>query len=593
MEREEAYLLDLIIAVVRRWYLIIGISVVVALCAYLVCFFLPVKFEASGMIVVAPPQFQSEFRPSLLPFSTFRRLVTSDDLLRQALNETQKKHPQYATLTLLSIKKNIRVEAEGKGGEGSVPTLIVAARHRDPQFITDFVNNWLTLFKKRAEQLAVSQAKAMEGFITSELQKAREQLQKAENALHRFDRRVSVTFLEEIKKGIETLLVDKKMRLQELIAQEKEKEEELSLTRREVEAQQINGRWLGEMDVEVKDKENDKFLKEITEDVLSVRDAYKRELDRYISFANENNLSRMEAEEKRLNERISEVDDRLSELGTLIPSAEKELALYDESLKKEPRKLKLTTSPVESAFWEALLKEKAGELSRLSLSREVLNPVYEQLLNARNDIARRLASYRSERETLLKEREELERKHKQLQALLLEAQERKCMLEGALARARLEYEVRHQQFLTLKERSRQLAVDLQRVRSQRLQAEAEIKRLQQELEQTVQALEQAKGERERLQRDLDEAQSAYEGLQQKTEQALFTKGQMLEDVRIAAFAVRPDEPVSPDRLLITAITALVAFFISTGLFTLFEAANLLKKTEQHEEVRKSPEEEKK
>ncbi|MCX7702505.1 MAG: Wzz/FepE/Etk N-terminal domain-containing protein [Planctomycetota bacterium] len=573
-KKEEVYLIDLIMRVVRRWYLILGAVVVAWVCAYIVCFLIPAKYEASGMVVVAPPQFQSEIRPSLLPLSTYRHLAKSDSLLGETLKDTLTRHPQRREVLLEDLKDDIRVETGGEEKEG-VPTLIVAGRHKDPHFITDFVNTWLTKFKEKAETLTISQAALMEKTFVEEFIASQKRLETAEEELREFEKRESVFLLENVKKNLETLLIEKKKEMQKWVYDETDKESELALIRLQVEAQESDGRWVGERGFEAKPAASEGFAKEISTSILNVKRRYEREADAYKNFTSENNISRMVEEERRLNNRISEINARLNQLESLIPAKEKEYLFCTERLKEEPQKLRITSSPVESAFWEALLREKATDVSKLSLSHELFNPLYQRLSETSFTVMLALVAYRSEKETLLQEKQRLEKLHSELQSAMLNAMEQKQVLENLLLSARMAYEEMFKQYLARRSEEKRVRVELEQIRDRKRLCEEEIKRLEKEWERSAAALAEAQKEYNRLRRSVESAQSNYNIFKEKLEQASLTKTQLPEDVRIAATALTPQEPVFPDKPLISGIAAVMAFLIAVILVTLREASRLL------------------
>ena len=69
----------------------------------------------------------------------------------------------------------------------------------------------------------------------------------------------------------------------------------------------------------------------------------------------------------------------------------------------------------------------------------------------------------------------------------------------------------------------------------------------------------------KLQQDADNFKKNYSLLFDKAEQAKISKAEQVEDVKIFAKAVVPEQHIWPRKSIITIIATLVGFFVSAGL----------------------------
>jgi len=141
---EEIDLREYIKVITRRWYWIVGLTLVAAVVAFVVSSVLPPTYEATAMVVVTQPRYRLQFdsRVQNIPFDPtqlakgYPVIATSDDLLLSVAQELN------STLTSENhspgrLRKVLTAQTAGD------PTLIkLTAQSQDPQKAATLVNVW-------------------------------------------------------------------------------------------------------------------------------------------------------------------------------------------------------------------------------------------------------------------------------------------------------------------------------------------------------------------------------------------------------------------------------------------------------------------
>ena len=164
--------------------------------------------------------------------------------------------------------------------------------------------------------------------------------------------------------------IDKIISLKEKLANSKAKVEHLE---NELNKRQIDGDWKGLF-------ERDFNKTESSDSILEVKNDYRKAQKELLEFKNKNNLNlirqKLNIKENRVKnyrKRKVSLEEELNNLTTTNKNIK-------EFLDKEPEKLELKRSLNEDAFWNNVLeKEKIEILKDLSLTNQIMNPLFEKL----------------------------------------------------------------------------------------------------------------------------------------------------------------------------------------------------------------------
>jgi succinoglycan biosynthesis transport protein ExoP len=187
---EEIDLREYIDVLMRRWKWIAALTLVAALAAAAVSFFvLSPTYEASALVLITGPRYQLEFDPRVVAVDEFKAafdaypgLALSDDLLKGVLAALDPPlPPEEARLGALRGKMSARAGAD--------PSLLkLTVNNGDPERAARIANTWAeryvdyvdNLYGRRDEDAA---------FFSQQLEEARAALQAAEGALTDFEAR--------------------------------------------------------------------------------------------------------------------------------------------------------------------------------------------------------------------------------------------------------------------------------------------------------------------------------------------------------------------------------------------------------------------
>jgi len=164
--------------------------------------------------------------------------------------------------------------------------------------------------------------------------------------------------------------IDKIISLKEKLANSKAKVEHLE---NELNKRQIDGDWKGLFERDFNETES-------SDSILEVKNDYRKAQKELLEFKNKNNLNlirqKLNIKENRVKnyrKRKVSLEEELNNLTTTNKNIK-------EFLDKEPEKLELKRSLNEDAFWNNVLeKEKIEILKDLSLTNQIMNPLFEKL----------------------------------------------------------------------------------------------------------------------------------------------------------------------------------------------------------------------
>ena len=572
--REDAYLVDLITAVFRRWWIVALATLCGGAAGLVLALFMPAEYEAVGSVVIAPPKFKTELTPSILSVEAYRSLLLSDGLLADVQRTLEKKAPKSEPPSI-GFKWSAEVELVDQPGRKHAPVLILKARHEDPAAAAEIVNTWLKEFRSLAASLTVSQAATMEKFIREQFAEARQKLSSAEDAMREFKSKNSIELLDRLQKQILTGIAECETELRKTRREEKRLAEDLSLIEEQIAAQTVDGRWAGEAGVKPSGG-GGRFGAGVRRQILDLVRRYENCRKRLEDFAARNDPEGLERLLQALSDRIRASEGRLRELDTRIPAVRAELSAVLAALKDVPSRLAFTRSPKDESIWESILGGKGAEWTKLRLSDEEPNPLWTTLKKNEANLQAAISSMESEKQALSESLSGLREEHKRTRAELQTMRNVENTLKKRFTAVSAELSLAHKQYLALLSERRSKTVLLEHEKRHAALLENELASLRKEHLQLLNRLETARQKMSELTRLLEVNRRPYDLLKEKVEEARIAKAEFPEDVRIASPAVPPDRPVWPQKWTFATIGAVLAFIVSGAWLTLREAARLVR-----------------
>ncbi|MEJ2145217.1 MAG: Wzz/FepE/Etk N-terminal domain-containing protein [Acidobacteriota bacterium] len=267
----------------------------------------------------------------------------------------------------------------------------------------------------------------------------------------------------------------------------------------------------------------------IEEELKTTQDKYDRRIrdledrwDRRITaFKTEWNLDVMSQQTDALEKRLTENVVALNDLQLQIKETKDSLDQLKAQIQGQPQFLTISKAITNDALWLKIGTDPSGAISKelqgLKLHSEVLNPVYQTLLQ-------RLVDTQVQYETLRPQEQHV---------------------QDQIAAQRKEIRAQNELLLTKQ-------MELSRLTRDRATELALLKR-----EQAFQVGQ--------LQREVDNSQSAFKTLAEKWEVAKLAQAEEDQDVKIGARAVAPSNAVSPRPMLNAAIGLVVGLMLSVVL----------------------------
>jgi len=211
---EEIDLRQYVEVLIRYWKWIAGLALVAAVVALGTSYLIPPTYEATALVAVTEPRYMMRFDTrfetvnSVQPaYKAYPELAASDDLLRDLLAALNSDVEDVVTLQDLRE----RLEAES-GADPSMVRLVV--RSQDPEAAARIANTWADLFVARANEIYGAHSEHQMRFFEAQLERARLELDAAQQALVEFQARNQGTVLEarlaSVQQDLQDYLVEQR-----------------------------------------------------------------------------------------------------------------------------------------------------------------------------------------------------------------------------------------------------------------------------------------------------------------------------------------------------------------------------------------------
>jgi uncharacterized protein involved in exopolysaccharide biosynthesis len=179
----------------RYWWIIVGITLVMVALVTLVNLTSPEIYEATALVAITEPtqrlQFDERFENIITEsplLNAYPELATSDEILVELLNELP---PQDNVATIADLEGLLAAQS---GTEPGLVRLIV--RHEDPETAAMIANLWGQLFVEWANELYGSGSTQQVLFFENQLVEAQTTLEAAEQALIDFQEQSRLVLVE-------------------------------------------------------------------------------------------------------------------------------------------------------------------------------------------------------------------------------------------------------------------------------------------------------------------------------------------------------------------------------------------------------------
>lgn len=195
---DEIDLREYLDVLIKRWKWIVGLTLVAALAAAAVSFFvLEPVYEASALVLITSPRYQLRFDPRLETVSdietaskAYPSLAMSDDLLDQVVNALDPEDLAGNERKLQVLRGKVRASA------GADPSLLqLKASNGDPETAAHIANVWAEQYVEYVNELYGRRSEDVT-FFTEQLDDARSTLERAEEALIAYEAGNQQTILQ-------------------------------------------------------------------------------------------------------------------------------------------------------------------------------------------------------------------------------------------------------------------------------------------------------------------------------------------------------------------------------------------------------------
>jgi uncharacterized protein involved in exopolysaccharide biosynthesis len=186
---------------IRYWRLIVGLTLVAGVAAFVVGLLMPAMYQATAVVVVTRPLYQFQLAPGIenLPESAAGTqvlsgkaaldLAVSDAMIQDLLDQVGGDLPP-AERFLLPMRAMLKA---AQGGDASIIRLTVT--NRNPQRVAKITNAWASLYVQQVNDLYGQSAEQLK-FFEDQLAQAKGDLDTADQALVDFQKRNDAAVLQ-------------------------------------------------------------------------------------------------------------------------------------------------------------------------------------------------------------------------------------------------------------------------------------------------------------------------------------------------------------------------------------------------------------
>jgi len=460
-------------------------------------------YQAKAILISQPPQFSTELKPAPLSMETIQAMLESDFIASKLRDQLIEKNVFQPDTPIEQIKGMLSVEIYAE------PLIDLVVEAESPEEAEVVANTWAEVFVGESASLSWRGKQGTLDFIESQYPVVKNSLADLESELKEQQDHYDRALLT-LETSWSSRIVDFSTEAERLQREHEKETERLRL--------EFISRWKP--------------------------DLRKAELN-----IQEN--------------KVTEFEDELLDTEIAIKTKKDTLTQIKKEIQSQSQYLVLSKAITDEALWDKIGNPQAGlpeELNQIKLRSELLNPIYQDLLD-------RLTTTQIEYDTLVPKSGHLQSELKRIRKAI-------DQLQALITEKEIEL------FALLKDR------------------ELELNNLMVERQAQLGNLERGRDsetilvERERdfyvdgLTREKDAAQVTYETLAEQYESARLAKVEEEPDVKIGALAVAPERPMARRTRLNTLIALVVGFMLSVMLAFVFEYAQSISLTDSsHREIK--------
>lgn len=219
MEEEEISILDLLIRVAERKRLVFGTTLVFAVLAIIISLILPISYTAT--VALLPPQQTSSMSSALASqigglssmaalaggslglkspndmFVSMLKSRTVEDAMVQKYHLMDEYHQRYSSGARKAFESHTTVDGSGKDG-----LIRISLEDRDAGRAAELANGYVDQFRSLSEHLAITEASQRRFFFEQQLQRSKDSLANAEEALKRTEQTTGVIQLDSQSRAL-------------------------------------------------------------------------------------------------------------------------------------------------------------------------------------------------------------------------------------------------------------------------------------------------------------------------------------------------------------------------------------------------------
>jgi len=438
-------------------------------------------YQAKATLILQPPQFSTELKPAPLSIETLQVMLESDFIVRQLRTQLFEKNVQPNS-SLEGVKGMLSVEIH------AAPLIDLVVEADSPEKAEVVANTWAEIFVDESAGLAW---RGKQG---------------------------TLDFIESQYPVVKDSLADLELELKE----QQDHYDRALLT--------LETSWSSR-------------IVDFSTDTERLQTEHEKETERLrLGFINRWKPDLLKAELAIQEWNLVDFEEELLETKFAVKTQKDTLTQIKKAMQFQPQYLVLSKAITDEALWDKIGSPQAGlpeELKQIKLRSELLNPIYQDLLERRT-------TTQIEYDTLVPKSGHLESELKRIREAIDE-------LQSLITEKEIEL------FALLKNREWELNNLLAK-------GQAQLEILRKEYNGEIALLEREKDFNvDGLTREKDAARVTYESLAEKYESARLAKVEEEPDVKIGALAVAPGRPMARRTRLITLIALVAGFMLSVML----------------------------
>jgi len=591
IDEEEIDLRDYLEVIIRRKWIIIGVTLAAVIGAGIISFFaLKPVYQATSIVMISRPKYQVELEPKIQTFipstelslETYANLIKSGSIEQKVIEKISLNQPPNE-LTVEDLDKMLSVEI-------IKDTNLIRMNLEDssPRRAMEIVNAWTSLFVKENEDLPLKEVKEAQVFVEKELESSQQALFKAEEGIREFNEKNKIDILEKEIEEILNKTVSYGSRLADVKMSIKKEEAELRRVDKELASQKkiLMSFDVSQLIAGMKHSEARDFIEKRLALSKQNLNAQEEELKK---FNQESRISLLKKEIESKASKIVGIEGRLLELKVLIGTEKARIEQAKQELANQSKTFTLT----KSIYDDVSLSQLASELSKkeflllkdLRFKSEESNPLYLNLEQKIINSMINLDTYQSEathlEENLIVLRKELEEAKKvyEEEQLKLTVLERKVeILENTYKTlAEKEQEIKivgttsltqnkvisptNPEYLMLQRRLIESNIEQEILLAEKSELEKNIANFKTNLEALKKELAQDKLTQSRLERAIEIARRTFGVLSQKAEEIKISLGATSNTVKVVSLATEPRAPIKPRKKQNILIGGVLGLFV--------------------------------